>query len=223
VTAPPAAGWRHACRWGAVLALGVAYSVLAHRASVSATPDFSGALLAILPLVGVALAMAWRSTRRTAMVAACLAACLALFVFRDWMVAHYNWVFLLQHAGMYALLCVAFGRTLQAGHTPMVTGLARMVHGTLTPALVRYTRSVTWAWTLYFAVTCAVSLLLFWLAPIAVWSAFANLLGPVLLVLMFAAEYAVRCFVLPAADRAGPLEAIRAYRRGSASGDARRP
>jgi hypothetical protein len=39
---------------------------------------------------------------------------------------------------------------------------------------------------------------------------------------MFAAEYAVRLLVLPATDRAGPLEAIQAYRRRAASG-AHRP
>jgi uncharacterized membrane protein len=93
----------------------------------------------------------------------------------------------------------------------------------MTPALIRYTRSVTWAWTIYFGMTSALSLLLFRLAPIAVWSTFANLLGPVLLVLMFAAEYGVRFLVLPASDRAGPLEAIRAYRRSSASSGAHRP
>ena len=223
MTAAQAAGLKRACRWGAVLALGVGYSVLAHHASVSPAPDASDALVAILPLVGLALAMAWRSARRTAMVAACAAGCLALFAFRGWMVAHYNWVFLLQHAGVYALLCVAFGRTLLAGKTPMITGLARTVHGTLSPALVSYTRSITWAWTAYFGAITGASLLLFWLAPIAVWSAFANLLSPLLLVLMFAGEYAVRCYVLPPADRAGPLESIRAYRRASSRGAAHQP
>jgi uncharacterized membrane protein len=223
VTAAQAAGLGRACRWGAVLALGVAYAVLAHLASISPVPDYTGALVAILPFVGLALAMAWRSTRRTAMVAACLAGCLALFAVRDWMVAHYNWVFLLQHAGIYALLCAAFGRTLKAGSTPLITGLARTVHGTLSPALLSYTRSVTWAWSIYFGAITVASLFLFWLAPISVWSSFANLLSPVLLVLMFAAEYAVRCWVLPPADRAGPLESIRAYRRASASRAAQQP
>jgi uncharacterized membrane protein len=223
VKAEHRAAFLRTVRWAAAIVLGVGYSVLAYLAAAAATPSLFGALVAIAPLAGLACILAWRSPRRPAMLALCLVAFAALAMAGDWLVAHYEWVFLLQHAGMYALLCFAFGRTLQAGQTPMVTGLARLVHGTLTPALVRYTRSVTWAWTLYFAVTCALSVLLFWLAPIAVWSAFANLLGPVLLVLMFAAEYAVRCFVLPAADRAGPLEAIRAYRRSSANGAERRP
>ena len=75
--------------------------------------------------------------------------------------------------------------------------------------------SVTWAWTLYFGGVAGLSLLLFWWAPLPVWSAFAYLLGVPLLVLMFLVEYAVRCRVLPPAERTGLLVAIRAYRQAS--------
>lgn len=214
---------KQACRWTAVIALGLAYSVLSYLAAASAAPDLLDALVAIVPLVGVAFVMAWRSPQRVLMLALCLAACAVFYGFSGWLVAHYIWVFLLQHAGMYALLCGAFGRTLQGGQTPMVSRFARIVHGGLSPALIRYTRSATWAWTFYFGGTAGLSLLLFWLAPIALWSAFANLLGIPLLVLMFVGEYAVRCYVLPAADRAGPLDAIRAYRQASSESTPRLP
>ena len=216
-------GLQKAWRWGSLLLLGTGYSVLAHLAAASARPDWLDALVAILPLLGLAFAMAWRSSQRAVMLALCLAACAGLYVVSGWLVAHYNWVFLLQHAGVYGLLCAAFGRTLLPGRTPMVTGFARIVHRALSPALIGYTRSVTWAWSIYFGCISALSLLLFWLAPIAIWSAFANLLGVPLLVLMFAGEYAVRCYVLPIADRAGPLDAIRAYRRASSTGTMRQP
>lgn len=214
---------KQACRWAAVIALGLAYSVLAHIAAASSTPNLPGALVAIVPLLGLALVMAWRASQRLVMLALWLAACAMLYGISGWLLAHYTWVFFLQHAGMYALLCAAFGRSLQGGQTPMISRFARIVHGSLSPALVRYTRYVTWAWTLYFGGIAALSLLLFWLAPIATWSAFANLLGIPLLVLMFAGEYAVRCYVLPAADRAGPLDAIRAYRQATSEDKGRQP
>jgi uncharacterized membrane protein len=204
-----------------VLILGVGYSILSHLAAASATPDWLDALVAIIPLGGLALVLAWRSPQRTLMLALCLAACAALYGMGDWLVTHYNWVFLLQHAGIYALLCGAFGRTLQAGRIPMITGYARLVQSSLSPALIDYTRSATWAWSIYFGSVSGLSVLLFWLAPVPVWSAFANLLGGPLLVLMFAGEYAVRCYVLPVADRAGPLAAIRAYRQASSGGTKR--
>ena len=212
-----------AVRWSAVILAGVGYSVLEHMAASAPTPSLFGALVAITPLTAIACVLAWRSPHRPLMLALCAAALVAMYLMSDGLLAHYEWVFLLQHAGIYALLCFAFGRTLQSGHTPMVTGLARMVHDTMTPALIRYTRGVTWAWTIYFGATSALSLLLFWFAPIAVWSAFAYLLSPVLLVVVFAVEYAARFLVLPASDRAGPLEAIQAYRRRSANGSGHRP
>jgi uncharacterized membrane protein len=223
VKAAGATGLQQAWRWGALLTLGIGYSVLAHLAAASTRPDGLDALVAVIPLLGLAFAMAWRSSQRAIMLALCLVACAGLYAASAWLVAHYHWVFLLQHAGFYALLCVAFGRTLRSGRTPMVTGLARIVHRTMSPALIGYTRSVTWAWTLYFACISGLSLLLFWLAPIAIWSAFANPLDIPLLALMFVGEYAVRCYVLPAEDRAGPLDAIRAYRQASSSGRARQP
>jgi uncharacterized membrane protein len=214
---------RQAGRWGVVIALGIGYSVLSHFAAASTSPGMAGALVAVVPLLGLAFAMAWRSSRRLAMMALLLAAGAMLYRTSGWLISHYNWIFLLQHAGTYALLCSAFGRTLQGGQTPMISGFARIVHGELSPALIRYTRSVTVAWTLYFGSTATLSLLLFWLAPVAVWSVFANLLGIPLLVLMFAGEYAVRWRVLPAADRAGPLDAIRAYRQATSATPGEQP
>jgi uncharacterized membrane protein len=206
-----------------VVILGVGYSVLAYLAAASETRDRLNALVAIVPLLAVALAMAWRSPRRKVMLPLWFTVCGALYAAGDWLVAHYNWVFLLDHFSVYSLLCLAFGRTLVAGHEPLVTVFARRVHSTVSPALERYTRAVTWAWTLYFGGVAVSSMLLFWLAPAAIWSAFANLLGFPMLVAMFAGEYAVRFLVLPPEDRAGPLEAIRAYRQGPSTGTARQP
>jgi uncharacterized membrane protein len=200
-------------RWSALAAVCIAYSLLAHMAAADPSPDLFDAAVAMAPLMGLAVLLAWRSPNRPLMLLLCVAGCAALYATGGWLVQHYNWVFLLQHAGMQSLLGLAFARTLRAGHVPMVSRFAAIVHGDLTPALARYTRQVTWAWTLYFITMTAASLLLFWLSPIAIWSAFANLLNLPLLILMFAAEYVARLCVLAPSDRAGPLEAIRAYRQ----------
>ena len=215
--------WKQAGRWGALVIAGIAWSLLAHKAAASSTPNALAAALSVSPMLALAFAMAWRSAHRAVLLGLWLATCAFLYAMSDWLVMHYHWVFLLEHVGVYALLAVGFGKSLRRGSTPMVTRFARLVHTTLSPALMSYTRAVTWAWTLYFSGVCALSLLLFWLAPIAVWSTFANLLGVPMLVLMFAAEYAVRFWALPPQDRAGPLEAIRAYRQSSSNASARHP
>jgi uncharacterized membrane protein len=200
-----------------VVAVGscAAYSVAAHFAAASTAPGLSQAAVAVAPALALALALAWRSRPRLIGLALWLTACLALYAGGGWLVAHYRWVFLLQDAGLQALLGLAFGRTLRSGQTPLVSQFAAMLRGPLPTAVARYTRRATWAWTLFFAGMATLSLLLFWLAPIAVWSVFANLLGLPLVVLMFVGEYAVRRCVLPAPDRAGLWEAFAAYRRSS--------
>ena len=215
MTSPLTTRLVQAGRWGFIGVLAVGYAVLSHLTATSATHELSGAAVAVTPMLVLAFLLAWRSARRAAMLTLWLASCAALYGIKGWLIAHYNWVFLLEHVGTYALLCATFGLTLKCGETPMVSRFARIVHGDLTPTLIRYTRSVTWAWTLYFGGLAGLSLLLFWLTPIHVWSAFAYLLGLPLLVLMFAGEYMARCYLLPPADRAGPLEAIRAYRQAS--------
>lgn len=205
-------------RWVAIAAFCLAYAVLAHLAAADPSPDLFDAAVAVAPLIALALVLAWRSPHRPWMLLLCAAGGAALYTLGGWLVQHYNWVFLLQHAGMQALLGLAFGRTLRAGQLPMVSRFAAIVHGPLSPALARYTRQVTWAWTLYFGVMTLLSLLLFWLAPVAVWSVFANLLNLPLLILMFTAEYVARLCLLAPSDRAGPLEAIRAYRQASSGG-----
>jgi uncharacterized membrane protein len=217
-----AARFAQACRWGGLLALGIGYAVVSHLAAASATPGFLQASIAVLPLLALALVLAWRSPQRPIMLGLCGLACLAFYMARNWLIAHSHWLFFLEHAGTYSLLCATFGKTLRHGRTPMISQFARIVHGELSPALAAYTRSATWAWTLYFAGIAGLSLLLFGLAPMSVWSAFAYLLGIPLLALMFAAEYVVRCCVLPPEERAGPLEAIQAYRQASSQSRAPR-
>jgi len=204
-------------RWAAIAVVGIAYPIAAHLAAADPSPDLLDAAVAMAPLLAVALVLSWRSPQRVWMLLLTAGAGTVLYAGSAWLVQHFNWVFLLQHAGMQILLGLAFGRTLCAGQVPMVSRFAGVIHGPLSPALTRYTRQVTWAWTLYFACMAALSLLLFWLAPVAVWSAFANLLNLPLVILMFAAEYAARLCLLAPADRAGPLQAFRAYRQASGS------
>ena len=90
-----------------------------------------------------------------------------------------------------------------------------MVRGPLQPPVARYTRQVTVAWTIFFAAMVVTSSLLFFLAPIQVWSAFANLLSMPLVAAMFIAEYAVRKRVLPDLPRTHILESLRAYRNSA--------
>ena len=209
-------------RWAAIAGFCIGYAVLSHFAAADPDPDLFDAAVAMAAPLALGAVLAWRSAQRLSMLLLCVAVSAALYASRHWLVQHFNWVFLLQHAGVQGLLGLAFGRSLRAGQLPMVSRFATVVHGRLSPALEKYTRQVTWAWTFYFVLMTSLSLLLFWLAPVAVWSVFANLLNLPLLILMFAAEYGARVVLLPPSDRSGPLTAIRAWRQ-SGTGAARPP
>ena len=93
---------------------------------------------------------------------------------------------------VYCALLWMFARTLAPGREALVTALARHVHGTLPDEITAYTRQVNWAWCLFFGAMALTSLLLFALAPLALWSLFVNVLSLPLIAAMFVAEYAYR-------------------------------
>lgn len=217
----PATALQAVC-WAGTAVLCVAYAVLAHRAASAPAPGLFEAAVFIVPLLAFALMLAWRSLRRAWWLLLWLLALAALFLVRDRLAASTQWVLLAQHVGLNLALCLAFGRTLAQGSIPLISRFAEIVHGSLSPRLVRYTRSVTWAWVAYFGLTALASLLLFALAPAATWSAFVNLLSLPLLVAMFVGEFLVRSLVIPRAERSGFFQAVAAYRefaRRKASSD----
>lgn len=195
------------------------YQVLAHRITVSSDPAFWRTLWAIAPLAGLFLWLAWRWRRPSLVIALTIAILAALVEFWPQIRGHQDWIYWLQHLGINLLLMLSMGSSLLPDRQPLCSRLAARVRGTLPAAVARYTRSVTLAWTLFFGLMAIASTLLFWLAPITVWSVFANLLTLPMVVLMFLGEYGVRLRVLPPELRSGPLEAIRAYQRFGTQSD----
>jgi len=179
-------------RVAAVIALIIGYTSLAHHTNT--TPGYAtlGSLIALAPFVLAALTLALRSTRRALMLALVALACVALWLAWPAIQQHYSRLYWIEHAGAQLILGAVFARTLAAGREPMCSYFARMVHGPLTSIMLRYTRGVTIAWVAFFGAMAAGSTLLYFLAPLGVWSAFANFFTLPLTALMFIAEYAAR-------------------------------
>jgi len=94
-------------------------------------------------------------------------------------------------------LMVLFGKTLSPGATPLVSRVASLWRGTLDPVVALYTRRVTIAWTIFFALMALESIGLALFAPVHVWSFFTNFLNYVLVLLFFVIEYQLRFVCLP--------------------------
>jgi len=201
--------------WLGIAALVIGYPLLAHYTNESAHNGNLGALVAIAPLVLIALALAWRSPRRVIMLGALALLCIALWAGWPALEQHFGLVYWLQHVGLQLILFMTFGRTLIAGRQPLCARFAEAVHALVTPEHEIYARQATIAWTLFFAAMALASTLLFFLAPLATWSVFANFMTLPLVALMFIAEYLVRRWALPDMQHAHILDAVRAFRNSS--------
>lgn len=204
-------------RGAAGAALIIGYEVGAHRAVSTPGLEPLGLALVLAPAFILAFGYAGRSPRRAVLLP--LVAIVAVGVSLAWgsLVRHYTWGLFLEHVLFNGALGYLFGRTLANGRVPLCTQFATMVRGNpLAPEIAAYTRRITAAWALFFAVIVAVSTLLFATASIETWSTFANYLTLPLAALMFIVEHACRRFALPGIRSSGMLESVRAYRRSTA-------
>jgi uncharacterized membrane protein len=207
--------WTRVARGAALVAGAIAYPVLAHYSTATSAattwPSF-GVAVSLAPSLAILLWLAWRSPRRLLMVLLCVTVAGLLGLFWGALQRNFSWVYFLQHAGTNLMLAAVFGATLLRGRQPLVTRLAETVHRTrLAPEVLRYTRQVTLAWTLFFLATALVSSALFCCARMEAWSVFANFLSFPLILLMFAIEYAVRLRKLPDLEKHSIMAGVRAF------------
>jgi uncharacterized membrane protein len=170
----------------------VAYPFVLHFFVVKNATGPLGIGLALLPIVAYVLWLMRSTTHpaRMALMLAIGALLLALAWSAKWIDFSASYFF--EHLLFNSLLMILFGSSLMPGREPLISSLARRVHGSLPKEIAAYTVKVTWVWTIYFAATIVISLLLYFYAPLTVWSFFANVLGIPLAVMLFVGEYLYR-------------------------------
>lgn len=201
-------------RWLGGAALLVSYYLLAYYSStaeIHARMPALGLSVSALPALLFLLWLALRASRRALMLALWLVPVVLLLAYWPVLEHNFNWIYFIENIGTNVLLGFAFGHTLVGGRRPLISRLAEMMRGPLQPAVARYTRQATFAWTLFFVVMTLVSTVLFLLAPFMTWLLFANILNWPLVIGMFVAEYLVRLRLLPGEREHGIVDSMRAY------------
>ena len=137
------------------------------------------------------------------------------FLYLTWplMLANAEAVYFAQHVGTNGLLAWVFGRTLADGSIPLIVTFAKMIHPTLPKEIESYARKVTVAWTWFFVITCVISVVLYVVAPLYAWSAFALLLQWPSVVVFFIGEYLLRKKLFKTFDHATLKQGFDAYRQ----------
>jgi uncharacterized membrane protein len=189
-----------------MIALGIAYPLVAHAAVVSHSAAITLASLAVL----AALVMLPRLARGSVLMWCALPFVIGALVllWRE----HAAWLPLYAMPVFVTLFAAwVFGHTLAAGETPLIVRLVRLLHAPNDPGpeIERYARSVTLAWTLLLSGLSLLSLTLALLAepngillmsgiqpPLTVsletWSLFANFLNYAIAGGFFLVEYVYR-------------------------------
>jgi uncharacterized membrane protein len=132
-----------------------------------------------------------------------------------------NRLYVLQHAGINALLCGWFGGTLRGDRLSLIGQFAQRVHP-LSPAMRLYTAQVTRVWTLYFGSMVVASIAAYASLSFAAWSVLANLLTPLLVAGLFVGEHLMRYRLHPEFERTRLIDAVRAFYGAPADPTARR-
>lgn len=92
----------------------------------------------------------------------------------------------------FAFMAYFFHRTLRDGVEPLITRVARKEHPDLPVEMARYTRTLTWVWSLCFVLLLLIALVLAPLLPLDLWSRWIHGLGYGVPSILFLGEYAYR-------------------------------
>lgn len=137
-----------------------------------------------LLLAGGALLLLWRLPRLPALLA--IAALLALGVFGSTRLGVHGYPVLVNLAMLYT-----FGASLLHG-PPLVERLARLREPELSPRAIAYTRRVTQAWCLFFAINGAIAGFTVLRGDPVLWALYNGVISYLLIALMFCVEWLVR-------------------------------
>ena len=146
-------------RWP-IVALALAFPLLAHAAALAASPAL--ALASIAALLG---AVAWPMRRHAAACAVFVAICAALLT-AAWRTGQVQALAMLPPVLITFAIAWQFAASLAPGRTPLVQRIVLALHADALaiPGVAAYTRRVTWLWALLLGSLCAIDLVLALLA-----------------------------------------------------------
>lgn len=202
-----------------LLLMFIAYPILLHTFILKDENDTSSLLWVFAPLLLVA---SWVVFRMVAKVWWLLVALLMGVTIYYVVTGEHGRIGLLavnglSHASLNLFLLWFFGRTLFGNHEPLISQISRHINGHLKPEIAIYTRQVTIAWCIFFAMQVVISLSLYLFASVSIWSFFINVLNLPLLGFMFIVEHAIRTARFPNHSHTPILKAIEIYSKDFAA------
>jgi uncharacterized membrane protein len=179
-----------------IVSLAVLYSVAVHVLVTQDNRTIIGVLFAVVSGGATLLVMVWSAgwwARLLVLVAALITGLLGAKMAGNW---DPRWVYLVQHAGIHALLGTYFAFTLRPGKTAIITRMASLVRRSMNDEVIAYTRQVTGIWVGYFfgMALLSAALFLYGLSShnMMAWSILSNALTWPAVAVLACGEYLVR-------------------------------
>jgi uncharacterized membrane protein len=189
----------------------IIYAALSQYSASSASPHAKslGAALTVGPIPIIAAALLWWWGSRLWALLVVLVSAILFYRYWPLIERNYEWADVAQQCGIYALVTLAFARSLFAGRTPLCTQLAEQMYGDLSEAEGAYMRRATAAWAVFYGLMTAAVLVLFFAVSLRQWSLFVNFIAWGLMVLAGFVDHALRRRLLPRHREGGILTLIR--------------
>lgn len=195
-----------------ITAIIVIYAALVHHVNTLGQASTLGATLALAPIFMLVITYAWKAESRLTSLCSILILLATSWLLWPYIKQYTGHVFWMLDIGLMLALLMAFGITLLPGRKPLCVHFAEIINrGALPAAHESYARKVTAAWVVFFAIIIIASTLLFFMAPLAIWSFFVNFLTLPLVALMFLGEFMLRRRLLTDLPTGHVLDAVHAY------------
>lgn len=180
-------------------------------------PSWAGFPVSLIPCFAIILALlAWIKTRKGQFILLAVTSVAIYWLNHVDLLKPEN-IFLANFTAINGLLFWMFGSTLRSDFIPLCTRFAVLVHETMSPEVIAYTRSLTFVWAVFFATQVVLWIALFFILPTTTWYQLITIAPPVLILILFVLDWTARQFLLPDEDKKDALQltirAILKYRK----------
>lgn len=172
---------------------------------MGAVPEWASLLFSLIPSVAIIFLAFNRIRSWQSKILLFASFFLSLYLLNQENLLRADLVYLCNFSLINGLLFWIFARTLFPKSVPLCTRFADLVHEKLSPAVVVYTRALTIAWAIFFAIQIVLWFALYFTLSAPVWYQLISVAPPFLIATMFVIDWIARQYALPYEDRKNAL------------------
>jgi uncharacterized membrane protein len=181
------------------------YTLLSYYSDAPSAPRDLAVALAVVPILLIGFVLTWRWSPAWLAIIAMVLTTAAICRYWGFLKAHYEIANLVEQSGAYALVGLAFARSLGHGRVPLSTSIALRLHGTLDAREMSFNRNATLTWAFFYMSIAATIVVLHFFATLQVWSLFVNFATFALIACASVVDLGLRRWLLPRRNDDGVL------------------